>query len=70
MEELNETNSPKEALSLITDGEDNHSRYIVRNVKEFLKEQDVQYSAIGITSAVLRNTSTISTFSRMSRSDA
>ena len=49
MEELNETNSPKEALSLITDGEDNHSRYIVRNVKEFLKEQDVQYSAIGIT---------------------
>jgi Ca-activated chloride channel family protein len=33
---------------VITDGEDNHSRYSFPDIKEFVKEQDVQISAIGI----------------------
>ena len=35
---------------LITDDEDNHSRYSFRDIKEFIKEQDVQLFAIGIVS--------------------
>ena len=48
LEKLKEANNPKKALLLITDGEDNHSRYTFQNVKEFVKEQDVQIYAIGI----------------------
>jgi Ca-activated chloride channel homolog len=33
---------------LVTDGEDNHSRYSFSDIKEFVKEQDVQIFAIGI----------------------
>jgi Ca-activated chloride channel homolog len=40
----------KKALLLITDGEDNRSRYTFSNVKEFVKEKDVQIYAIGIDS--------------------
>src|SRR5260370_39605845 len=32
---------------MITDGEDNHSRYTLDDVKEMLKESDVQLYAIG-----------------------
>jgi len=35
-------------LLLINDGEDNHSRYSFFDVKEFLREQDVQIFAVGI----------------------
>jgi len=45
---LKEANNPKKALLLITDGEDNKSRYTFSNVKEYVKEQDVQIYAIGI----------------------
>jgi Ca-activated chloride channel family protein len=38
----------RKALLLITDGEDNHSRYSFPDIKEFIKEQDVQIFAIGI----------------------
>jgi Ca-activated chloride channel homolog len=48
LEKLKEASNPKKALLLITDGEDNHSRYTFQNVKEFVKEQDVQIYAIGI----------------------
>ena len=37
-------------MLLITDGEDNRSRYTFSNVKEFVKEQDVQIYSIGIVS--------------------
>ena len=47
---LEEGNNAKRALLLITDGEDNRSRYTFSNVKEFVKERDVQMYAIGITS--------------------
>jgi Ca-activated chloride channel homolog len=49
LEKLKAGNNPKKALLLITDGEDNRSRYTFQNVKEFVKEQDVQIYAIGIT---------------------
>jgi Ca-activated chloride channel family protein len=48
LEKLKEGTQPKKALLLITDGEDNRSRYTFSNVKEFVKEQDVQIYAIGI----------------------
>jgi Ca-activated chloride channel family protein len=38
----------RKALLLITDGEDNHSRYSFQNIKEFIKEEDVQIFVIGI----------------------
>jgi Ca-activated chloride channel family protein len=40
--------NPRKALLLITDGEDNRSRYTVSEVREFLKESDVQLYAVGI----------------------
>jgi Ca-activated chloride channel family protein len=48
LEQMKMANNKRKALLLITDGEDNHSRYSVFDVKEFLKEQDVQLFAIGI----------------------
>jgi Ca-activated chloride channel family protein len=51
LEKLQEGSNPKKALLLITDGEDNRSRYTFSNVKEFVKEQDVQIYAIGIVDA-------------------
>jgi Ca-activated chloride channel family protein len=48
LEKLKDGTNPKKALLLITDGEDNHSRYAFSNVREFVKEQDVQVYAIGI----------------------
>jgi len=38
---------PRKALLMITDGEDNHSRYTLDDIKEMLKESDVQLYAIG-----------------------
>jgi len=48
LEKLKDGSNPKKALLLITDGEDNRSRYTFQNVKEFVKEQDVQIYGIGI----------------------
>jgi len=42
--------NPRKALLLITDGEDNWSNYRRSEVREFLKESDVQLYAIGIES--------------------
>ena len=51
LEKLKEGSNPKKALLLITDGEDNRSRYTFANVKDFVREQDVQIYAIGIVDA-------------------
>ena len=48
LNKLKESNNPKKALLLITDGEDNRSRYTFSNVRDFIREQDVQLYAIGI----------------------
>jgi Ca-activated chloride channel family protein len=37
---------PRKALLMITDGEDNHSRYTLNDVKEMLKESDAQLYAV------------------------
>ncbi len=38
----------RKALLVITDGEDNHSRYSLRDVREYAKEHDVMIYGIGI----------------------
>lgn len=48
LEKLRDGINTKKALLVITDGEDNHSRYTFSNVREFVKESDVQIYAIGI----------------------
>jgi Ca-activated chloride channel homolog len=48
LNKLKESNNPKKALLLITDGEDNRSRYSFSDVRSFIREQDVQMYAIGI----------------------
>jgi len=48
LDTLKEANNPKKALLLITDGEDNKSRYHFSDVKEFVKEKDVEIYSIGI----------------------
>ncbi len=50
LEKVDEGSNPKKALLLITDGEDNRSRYTFGNVREFVKESDVQIYSIGIVS--------------------
>lgn len=42
-----EGSNEKKALILITDGEDNSSRYSAREIREFAKESDVQIYSIG-----------------------
>jgi Ca-activated chloride channel family protein len=48
MERVNRGNNPRKALLLITDGEDNHSRYSFGDVREYAKEHDVAIYGIGI----------------------
>jgi Ca-activated chloride channel homolog len=50
LNKIKDGGNTKKALLLITDGEDNRSRYTFSNVKEFLRERDVQIFAIGIVS--------------------
>jgi Ca-activated chloride channel family protein len=48
LDKMKGAENKRRALLLITDGEDNHSRYSFADVKEYVKEQDVQIFAIGI----------------------
>jgi Ca-activated chloride channel family protein len=50
LSKLEDSNNAKRALLLITDGEDNRSRYTFSNVKQYIKEKDVQMYSIGISS--------------------
>jgi Ca-activated chloride channel homolog len=45
--EIRKARNEKKALILVTDGEDNSSRYSLSEVREFAKESDVQIYAIG-----------------------
>ncbi len=47
LDQIRRGKNEKKALILITDGEDNSSRYSVAEVREFAKESDVQIYAIG-----------------------
>jgi Ca-activated chloride channel family protein len=57
MEQVGHGKNSRKALVLITDGEDNHSRYSFSDVKEFAKEHDVQIYAIGIIDEINAQTS-------------
>jgi Ca-activated chloride channel family protein len=48
LDKMKSAGNKRRALLLITDGEDNHSRYSFGDIKEFAKERDVQIFAIGI----------------------
>jgi Ca-activated chloride channel family protein len=48
LDKMKSAGHKRRALLLITDGEDNHSRYSFGDIKEFIREQDVQLFAIGI----------------------
>ena len=48
LEKMKSAGNKRKALLLITDGEDNHSRYSFSEVKQFAREQDVQLFAIGV----------------------
>jgi Ca-activated chloride channel homolog len=48
LETMKSAKNKRKALLLITDGEDNHSRYSFADIKEFVKEQDVEIFVIGI----------------------
>ncbi len=45
--------NPKKALLLITDGEDNHSRYGRSDIREFVRESDVQIFVIDLGRALV-----------------
>ena len=47
LDQIHGGKNEKKALILITDGEDNSSRYSISEVREFAKESDVQIYAIG-----------------------
>jgi Ca-activated chloride channel homolog len=51
--------NPKKALLLITDGEDNHSRYSFRDLREFVREADVQIYSIDLGRALIGELSEI-----------
>jgi Ca-activated chloride channel homolog len=48
LDKMKSAANKRKALLLITDGEDNHSRYSITDVKQFVREQDVQIFAVGI----------------------
>lgn len=47
LDQIKSGKNEKKALILITDGEDNSSRYSIAEVREFAKESDVQIYAVG-----------------------
>lgn len=47
MEKLRKASYPKRALIVITDGGENHSRYTFSNLRDFVREQNVQIFSIG-----------------------
>ncbi|HLH29806.1 MAG TPA: VWA domain-containing protein [Terriglobia bacterium] len=48
LETLRHAHNPRKALLLVTDGEDNHSRYSYEDVKRLAMEADIQLYAIGM----------------------
>jgi Ca-activated chloride channel homolog len=48
LHKLGDAANGRKVLLLITDGEDNRSRYTFSNIREYVKEQDIQIYAIGI----------------------
>jgi Mg-chelatase subunit ChlD len=53
LQEVKAGQNPKKALLLITDGEDNHSRYSRGEVRELLRESEVQIYVIDLGRALV-----------------
>jgi Ca-activated chloride channel family protein len=51
--QLKSGQNPRKALLLITDGEDNHSRYSRRDIREFVREADAQIYVIDMGRALV-----------------
>src|SRR5205814_987427 len=51
LNKLKDSRNAKKALLLITDGEDNHSRYTFANVRESAREKNVEIYAVGVLSS-------------------
>jgi Ca-activated chloride channel family protein len=52
MDKLKKANNTKRALLVITDGEENHSRYSFSSLRDFVREQNVQIFSIGAFGAI------------------
>ena len=52
MEKLKKAEYPKRALIVITDGDENHSRYNFTNLRDFVKERNAQIFTIGAEGAI------------------
>jgi Ca-activated chloride channel family protein len=50
LSQMKGAHNTKKALLIISDGGDNHSRYTIADVRNFIKEADVQIYAIGLYS--------------------
>ncbi|MDE3180365.1 MAG: VWA domain-containing protein [Acidobacteriota bacterium] len=48
LEEMKKATTSRKALLVISDGGENHSRYTERDIKEMVKESDVEIYAIGV----------------------
>src|ERR1043166_749589 len=53
LSELKSGQNPKKALLLITDGEDNHSRYSRADIREVVRESDVQIYVLDLGRALV-----------------
>jgi Ca-activated chloride channel family protein len=59
LEKVSQGTYPKRAILLITDGEDNDSRYTFRDVRRGLQESDVSVYTIGIREGLLHTSAAI-----------
>ena len=57
LEQVKNGQNSRKALLLITDGEDNHSRYSRGDIREFLRESDVQIYSIDLGRALIADLS-------------
>jgi Ca-activated chloride channel homolog len=53
LEKIHGAGNTKKALLIISDGEDNHSRYTFSDLREFTRHQDAQIYAIGLIASAL-----------------
>lgn len=65
LQKTKDSRNDKKALIIVTDGEDNNSRYTFKDVKEFAKESDVQIYVIGERGEVGRGRGVVSEIVRL-----
>jgi Ca-activated chloride channel family protein len=53
LEKIQGAGNTRKALLIISDGEDNHSRYTFSDLREFTRHQDAQIYAVGLIASAL-----------------